>query len=169
MEKEIMEWLKSIVVALILGVIITTFAQPTIVRGPSMEPTLQNYNLLLVNRALYKLKEPSHGDIVVFKFEVEKKNLIKRVIGVAGDTVEISSGIVYVNGSELEEVYLGDIDISSKDLQVVVPRNSVFVLGDNRNDSKDSRSTEVGTVNKELILGKAYLRLFPFNKLGRIR
>ncbi len=166
MKKEIIEWVKTIMCSLLIALIITTFASPTIVNGISMAPTLDNYDLLLINKLAYKDKNIVRGDIIVFKFEEENKNLIKRVIGVEGDTVEINKGIVSVNGIELTEKYIDFEDISSKDLKIVVPKDSIFVLGDNRNDSRDSRNVEIGTVAEDTILGKAYFRLFPFSKIG---
>lgn len=169
MKKEIIEWAKTITISLLAALLITTFALPTIVYGTSMAPTLDSYDLLLINKLLYKVENLTHGDIVVFKFEPEGMNMIKRVIGIEGDTVEINNGIIYVNGTELEEGYIYDTDISSKDLKIVVPKGKIFVLGDNRNNSRDSRDKDIGTVGEDVIVGKAYFRLFPFSKIGEIK
>ncbi len=169
MKKEIIEWARTIIISLLAALLITTFALPTIVYGTSMAPTLDTYDLLLINKLLYKVQDPAYGDVVVFEFEPERKNMIKRVIGIEGDTVEINNGIVSVNGTELEEGYIYDTDTSSRDLKIVVPKGKIFVLGDNRNDSRDSRSKEIGPVDKDIIIGKAYFRLFPFPKIGKIK
>lgn len=169
MKEEIIDWIKTIIVGLLMGLVLITFAQPTIVNGDSMNPTLNSGDVLLGNRFVYKVKDLNRGDIIVFEFEQEEKNFIKRVIGVEGDTVEIKNGIVYVNDLALEEPYLDDIDITSSNLKVEVPKGTVFAVGDNRNNSKDSRYSEVGPVDKSLILGKAYFRLYPFSKIGIVK
>lgn len=168
LKKEIIEWIKTICTSLLISLVIITFARPTIVDGHSMNPTLKHYDILLMNQLLYKTKDPAHGDVIIFKLESEGRNLVKRVIGIEGDLVEIKDGRVFVNGIELEEDYILETDISSKDLTLVVPEGKFFVLGDNRNGSKDSRSIDVGPVDEDIILGKAYFRLFPFTKIGVI-
>lgn len=169
MKKEIIEWAKTIIASVLAALLITTFALPTIVYGTSMAPTLDSYDLLLINKLSYKTREPVRGDIIVFRNESVGKNMVKRIIGIEGDTVEINNGIVFVNGSELEEIYIDDEDITSRDLKVIVPRDKIFVLGDNRNDSRDSRNREIGPVGEDVIVGKAYFRLFPFSKVGKVK
>ena len=93
------------------------------------------------------------------------KDLVKRVIGVSGDTIKIKDSKVYVNGKELNEPYIHD-EITEGDIDTVVPENSVFVLGDNREISLDSRYEQVGFINESDILGKVFVRLYPFNKIG---
>lgn len=169
-KKEIFEWIKVFALAVVFAFIITQFIKPTLVRGDSMYSTLEEGDYLIINRMAYKFKEPEHGDIIVFESDLQQddgsnKDLVKRVIGVGGDTVKIENSKVYVNGKELDEPYIHD-EITEGDVDTVVPEGSVFVLGDNREISLDSRYDSVGFVNESDILGKVFVRLYPFNKIG---
>lgn len=166
-KKEVMEWIKSIAFSMLFGLLLILFARPTIVYGDSMNNTLKDLDILLTNQSYYRVNEFSYGDIIVFK-SPENTNYIKRVIGVAGDQVTINKGKVFINGRLLDETYILEEDYVSMDLEVVVPKGKVFVLGDNRNNSKDSRHKDIGLLDKSVILGKAYLRLFPFSEIGSI-
>lgn len=168
--KEIFEWVKVFALAIVFAFIITQFIKPTLVRGDSMYSTLEEGDYLIINRMSYKFKEPEHGDIIVFESDLQQddgsnKDLVKRVIGVGGDTVKIENSKVYVNGKELVEPYIND-QITEGDIDTVVPEDSVFVLGDNREISLDSRYDSVGFINNSDILGKVFIRLYPFNKIG---
>ena len=132
--------------------------------------TLEEGDYLIINRMSYKFGEPKRGDIIVFESDLQQddgtnKDLVKRVIGVSGDTIKIKDSKVYVNGKELNEPYIHD-EITEGDIDTVVPENSVFVLGDNREISLDSRYEQVGFINESDILGKVFVRLYPFNKIG---
>lgn len=173
------ELIKDILIALVIVVIITAVIKPTIVKESSMEPTLYENHYLFVNKMAYKMKEhPERGDIIVFESNLTKDNgqnklLIKRVIAVEGDTVTIYQGRVYVNGELIDEPYLmtqgHTYDDEGLDVDgLVVPENQVFCMGDNREMSLDSRSPEVGTVPEDLIMGKAFFRLYPFDQIGKI-
>lgn len=169
------EWIKDIAIAVILAAIILTFIKPTIVREHSMEKTLQDGDYLFVSRQTYKLfgKDPQLGDIIVFESDLENMNgrdklLIKRVIGVPGDTISIAHGHVYVNGVGLEEEYTKDGYTASDMDEVTVPEGCLFCMGDNRQNSTDSRDPRVGFVPMDRIMGKAVFRLFPFNKIGKL-
>lgn len=170
--KELIEWIKVIIVALILAFVIQIFVSPTIVRGQSMYPTLDNNNYLLINKMAYFSKIPQRGDIVVFKSDLKSedgknKDLVKRVIGIPGDEVEVTDGKVYVNGNELKENYILD-DYTDGEVKVIVPENEVFVMGDNRGNSLDSRSEQVGFIEiKKDIVGKVFIRLFPFDNIRK--
>ena len=169
-KKELIEWIKVIATALVFAFIITQFIRPTLVRGESMYPTLVENDYLIINRMSYKFGEPKRGDIIVFESDLQQddgtnKDLVKRVIGVSGDTIKIKDSKVYVNGKELNEPYIHD-EITEGDIDTVVPENSVFVLGDNREISLDSRYEQVGFINESDILGKVFVRLYPFNKIG---
>lgn len=154
-----------IVVAATAIVVSAIWISMFLVYGSSMEPTLNN------NEILVTLKGESfeYGDIVAFYFN--NKVLIKRVIAVGGDVVDFDdSGNVYVNDKRLEERYLdsrqmGDVDI---EFPHVVPNDKVFVLGDNRATSVDSRHTEIGDLSEEMIIGVVKLRIWPLNKIGVI-
>lgn len=170
MKKEILEWLKTIIVSVVIAIVITTFIRPTLVKGESMMPTLQPNNYLIINKVTYMFSGPASGDIVVFSTELHNldgsnKDLIKRVIGVAGDTVEIKEGKVYINGELISEEYiLGNY--TNGDVTLTIPEGKIFVMGDNRGNSLDSRSSEVGLVKVSDIKGKVLIRLYPFNELG---
>lgn len=171
-KKEIIEWVKVFALAIVFAFIITQFIKPTLVRGDSMYSTLEEGDYLIINRMSYKFKEPEYGDIIVFESDLEQedgtsKDLVKRVIGVAGDSVKIENTKVYVNGEELNEPYLHN-EITEGDIDTVVPQGKVFVLGDNREISLDSRYDSVGFIDDSDILGKVVVRLYPFNKIGTV-
>lgn len=167
------EFIKDIVIALVIVVAITLVIKPTIVKESSMEPTLYANNYLFVNKLAYISKDnPDYGDIIVFQSDLDKddgngkKKLIKRVIGVENDVITISDGVVYRNGEELEEPYTLEGFTTGEVDNYIVPKDEVFVMGDNRRISLDSRYEEVGTVSEEAIVGKAFIRLYPFNEIG---
>ena len=169
-KKEIFEWIKVFALAIVFAFVITQFIKPTLVRGDSMYSTLEEGDYLIINRMSYKFGEPKRGDIIVFESDLQQddgtnKDLVKRVIGVSGDTIKIKDSKVYVNVKELNEPYIHD-EITEGDIDTVVPENSVFVLGDNREISLDSRYEQVGFINESDILGKVFVRLYPFNKIG---
>lgn len=170
MKKEILEWIKTIILSLIIALIITTFVKPTIVKNYSMVPTLDENNFLIVNRLLYKQGTPSRGDIIVFKSPLKTetgkdKLLIKRVIALPGEEIVISEGEVFINGEKLQEPYLVD-DYTIGEVNRLIPEGKIFAMGDNRNNSLDSRDDVLGLVDMDDIIGKAFLRLYPFNRIG---
>lgn len=170
MKKEIIEWVKTIVTAVVLALIITTFIRPTLVKGVSMVPTLEQNNYLLLYRMAYVGdKMPKHGDIVVFKSHLtldngEEKDLVKRVIAVGGDHIVITGGKVYVNDQLLQEDYING-DFTNDEVDEIIPEGTIFAMGDNRMNSRDSRDPMVGVIKKDAIIGKVFVRLFPFNKI----
>lgn len=173
MTKEIFEWVKTIVISIVIALVITTFIRPTLVKGYSMYPTLEPYNYLIINKIPYMLHEPQRGDIVVFKSHLKtidgkEKDLIKRVVAIEGDTVEIKDGRVYVNGQEISENYING-SYTPGELNITIPEGKVFVMGDNRQNSLDSRDERVGPVEIETIRGKVLVRLFPFTKIGKVQ
>ncbi|KNF09365.1 signal peptidase I [Gottschalkia purinilytica] len=169
--QEAKEWIKCIVVSIVIAFIIRTFLfNSTKVLGSSMYPTLHENDRLFTNRIVYTLGEPKRGDIVILKAPDDKnKDYIKRIIGVAGDKVEIKDGKVYVNGEEIKEDYTekGAYTYSDESMWEV-PKGSVFVLGDNRQmgASKDSRA--LGLIPVDLIKGKASYRYFPIDRFGSL-
>ncbi|MGB3366395.1 MAG: signal peptidase I [Acidaminobacteraceae bacterium] len=172
MKKEAYEWLRTIVLSIIIAVVLTSIIRPTIVKGESMMPTLQENNYLIIDKASYHFNEPLKGDIVVFSTDFmnldgSKKDLIKRVIGVSGDNVVIKEGLVYINGKEIKESYILD-DFTKGEFDVIIPKGSIFVLGDNRDNSLDSRNSNLGLVNLGKVKGKVLIRLFPFNEIGSV-
>lgn len=170
---EAVAWIRDILIAVLIAVIIAQCIQPTIVREHSMQNTLQPNDYLILSKLSYKFGEIEYGDIVVFKSNVEmqngkKKLLIKRVIAKGGDTIAIADGNVYRNGELLDEPYTKDGYTNGGLDETVVPEGELFLMGDNRVVSVDSRSKEVGFVSEDLVIGKAVLRLFPFNKIGSL-
>ncbi|NLY11743.1 MAG: signal peptidase I [Firmicutes bacterium] len=139
------------------------------VDGASMMPTLHHGERLLVDKISYRFVEPKRGEIVVFKYPANpREHFIKRIIGIPGDKVAIIDGKVYVNDQVLEEDYISAparIGFSPQ----VVPEGHYFVLGDNRNNSEDSRARSVGFVPRELIVGRAIWRYWPVTKLTIVR
>lgn len=172
-KSELLEWIKSISISLVLAMGITLIVQPTVVSGQSMYPTLENKDYLFINKLAYEWDTPKRGDVIVFKTELiddksnKKKRLVKRVIALPNEHIVIKNSDVYINGELLNENYLKSV-YTSGDIDMVVPENNVFVMGDNRPDSWDSRSIEIGTVSLNDIIGKVSIRLYPFNKLGNI-
>lgn len=166
---EIYDWVKSIALAMVVAVLINQFLFAMVqVEGGSMLPTLETKERLVVTKLFY---EPKVKDIVVVKSHTLGKFIIKRVIAVAGDTVELkqSTGDVLVNGEVLLEPYIKEKMLrigSAFNYPVTVPEGYVFVLGDNRNNSLDSR--DLGMVAKEDVVGRAALRITPFSKFGSI-
>ncbi len=173
MKDEMVEWVQTIVVSLVIALIITTFIKPTIVKNCSMSPTLEENDFLIINRFLYNRGTPERGDIVVFRSNLKtetgrQKLLIKRVIAIPGDEIVIKDGKIYLNGSKLEENYI-ESEYTMGDIDLVIPENEVFVMGDNRSNSLDSRDGILGLVDFNTIMGKAFIRLFPFSRIGLLK
>ena len=142
----------------------------TSVVGQSMAKTLDARDEILVNRFIYKVTQPKAGDIIVFLPNGNEKShyYIKRVIAVPGDTVFINKGILYVNGEEYEEEIECEKmeDAGLADEEITVGEDEYFVLGDNRNNSEDSRYANIGNVKREYIIGQAWFVVSPFEKFG---
>ncbi len=168
--KSILSFLKEIIIAVIIAFLIMQVIKPTIVKEASMQPTLYENNYLILNKLAYKVGEPERGDIIVFHTNLTQENgqeklLIKRVIGLPGETITIEGGKVYVNDKELEEDYIKDGYTDGTILNLKVPEGEMFVMGDNRVVSIDSRVSQVGTVKIDEVLGKAFVRLYPFDQI----
>jgi signal peptidase I len=153
--------------ALIIFLVLQTTIQSSIVLGSSMEPGMEDGQRLIINKAVYHFRDPARGDVIILHPPVEpSKEYVKRVIGLPGDTIEVRSGVVYVNGSPLDEPYIKETPryfFSS----FTVPTDNYFVLGDNRNYSNDSHTG--WTVTSENIVGEAWLRIWPLGEWGTIR
>ena len=170
--REAYDWIQSLISALLICVLVFVFVLRIMdVHGTSMFPTLNNGDKVLVSDLFY---EPARGDIVVFKKDSydDNKALVKRVVAVAGDVVNIDfeKGVVYVNGEALEEDYIDVLTTTKIDFigPQTVPDSCLFVMGDNRNASTDSRDKRIGMVDKRLVIGKVLLVVYPFNSFGSV-
>ena len=167
----VLEWYESLIFSVLVVIALFSFVfRVTLVYGSSMVPTLAEQDRLIVWGAGYT---PQRGDVVILDGYIEYgKPLVKRIIAVAGDTVDIdfSTGAVSVNGEVLDEPYIAEPTREQGDVAfpLTVPEGKVFVMGDNRNASTDSRFSAVGCIDERDVLGKAVFRILPFNKIGVI-
>ena len=164
--QEIKDWIISILIAVVLAFFIRYFiVELYMVEGPSMRPTLVNSERLVVNKFIYRFKTPERGDILIFRYPRDpSRDFIKRVIAIPGDSIEIKDGRVYLNGQLQNETYILDKTRGSYGL-ATVPPGTVFVMGDNRNNSEDSRFKDVGFVPYDLIKGKAVVIFWPLDHI----
>ena len=159
-----------VVIAIVIALIITNFvASHTKVEGNSMESTLENGDDIIVEKFSYLTNNPERYDIIVFR-ESESVNYIKRVIALPGETIQITEGKIYINERAIFDAYgnakMEDGGIAEKPLKL--GQDEYFVLGDNRNASKDSRDKAVGVIKRDQIIGKAWLRVLPFDNFGKL-
>jgi signal peptidase I len=168
--RNVIEWVAIIAAALVVAIVIKTFLfQAFYIPSESMEPTLRPNDRVLVNKLSYKMHAIHRGDIVVFKRPPTEasdptiKDLIKRVIGLPGDTIEERGGLVFINGVQLKEPYLPAGTVTNTLPVTKVGKDQYFVMGDNRTNSKDSRF--IGTIPKSLIVGRAFIRVWPVSKI----
>lgn len=163
------EVFESLLVAIILALIIRLFVfQPFVIPSGSMEPTLQVNDRIITLKFSYYFGEPNRGDVVVFKYPRDPKRVfVKRVIGVGGETVTLQDSTLYINGEPVPEPYLPP-DLEFADFgPIEVPEGHLFVLGDNRNNSDDSRVW--GFVQEDLLIGKSVAIYWPFERISTIR
>lgn len=173
LKEELIEWVKAVLsAAVIVAVVFGIFIKPVEVIGRSMEPTLHGGDRLIVWKFCY---EPKNGDPVILSENTGlNEALVKRVIATEGQTVEITdTGDVFVDGALLEEDYISELinpdEIGDHAYPVTVPEGHLFVMGDNRNHSTDSRSEQVGFVDVDEVIGKVVFRLLPISDIGLIR
>lgn len=171
LKREVFEWLETIAFSLVAVVLLFTFVFRIVgVDGDSMKNTLQDKDRLIITHLFY---QPKQGDIVIItQPNSVNKPLVKRIIALGGQTVDIDTdrGLVYVDGEVIDEPYILEPTVympaSSPEFPYTVPEGTVFVMGDNRNNSLDSRNTGVGPIDERYILGKAIFRIFPFDSIG---
>jgi signal peptidase I len=163
------ELLETVLPAILIALLINVFVgQATRVEGLSMEPNLHSEQRLVVEKVSYRFSGPQRYDIVVLKLPSQGDELlIKRVVGLPGETVEIRDGGVFINGEALDEPYISDETRPGRNDHITVPPLHVYVLGDNRNHSNDSRS--FGPVPIENVVGRAWISYWPPEELGLIR
>ena len=173
--KEIKEWIVSIVVVVLIALIIRNFVVcPVMVKGSSMEPNFHHGDIVLANRLEYIISEPERNDIVICDYSAStgEKHIIKRVIGVGGDTIDFqwTDHMYYklvLNGEVIDESYIKEdmYFIGDMAFPYTVPEGCYFVMGDNRNDSNDSRYVAVGAIDKKDMIGKVFVSLKPFKTI----
>ena len=172
--RELGGWLLYILNIIGLTYLIITFVgQRTRVSGSSMETTLSNGDNLIVDKLTYHFKEPKRYDIIVFPYKYEENTYyIKRIIGLPGETVQVIDGYTYINGEQLVgDIYGAEVmeaaGIAAE--PITLGEDEFFVLGDNRNHSSDSRDPSVGILKRKDLMGRAWIRIYPFDKMGVIK
>lgn len=168
--REVIGWIIAVAVVCAASYLIVHYVgERTVVEGESMYPALSNGDNLIVDKISYRFTDPKRFDIVVFPFRYQEDTFyIKRIIGLPGETVQIYDGEIYINGKVLNESY-GYEEILNPGLAsdaVTLGEQEYFVLGDNRNNSADSREPSVGTIGRSEIVGKVFLRIWPFDQIG---
>lgn len=166
----------SIYLLVVIGLVylvITYVGQRTEVNGESMENTLSNEDNLIVDKLTYRFSDPKRYDIIVFPFRYADNTFyIKRIIGMPGETVQIDrEGNIYINGEILEESYGREViqnpGLAANTIQLA--EDEYFVMGDNRNNSSDSRDPMVGNIHRDEIIGRAWVRIWPLHKFGVLK
>lgn len=170
--KELAGWLLYIVLIIALTWIVVTFVgKRTEVSGSSMETTLSDKDQLIVDKMTYRFRDPKRYDIVVFPYQYQDNTYyIKRIIGLPGETVQILSGMVYIDGMRLDEHYGNEImeNPGIAEEPLTLGEDEYFVLGDNRNNSSDSRASDVGLIHRKDLIGRAWIRVWPLSQIGVI-
>lgn len=170
---ELLGWIIYIVLIVGISLLIITFVgQRTRVDGHSMETTLSDGDNLIVDKISYRFRDPKRFEIIVFPYQYEENTFyIKRIIGLPGETVQVVDGYVYINGELLDEHYgnelMAEPGIAAD--PITLGEDEYFVLGDNRNHSSDSRAESVGVLSRDDLMGRAWIRIFPFDKFGVIK
>ena len=170
--RNVISWVLYIALVIVLSFLCVTFVgQRTKVIGQSMYPTLNNGDQLIVDKISYRFNEPERFDVVVFPYRYEtNKRFIKRIIGLPGETVQIIDGEVYINDEKLKDPFgeavgvMNEAGIAADPL--TLGEDEYFCLGDNRNNSKDSRFSDVGPINREELIGRAWLQIYPLSDFG---
>ncbi len=168
----ILKWVADIVTVIVVALFLLIFlGEQTKIIGNSMADSLENGQVVLINRMVYKLSDPSRFDVVVYKSKTDEgKYVIKRIIGLPGETIKIEDSKIYVDGELLKDEYFDENYESgyvSKEMKI--GSDEYFVMGDNRNLSEDSRFEYIGNIKEDDIVGKAWLIVSPFKEIGFIR
>lgn len=170
---EIFIWAAQIAAVIFFAYFIVYYClEKTNVIGVSMETTLYNGEPIIINKFSYRISDPKRFDVIVFKQSGKEHSYynIKRIIGLPGETLQMKEGSIYINGEILEETVnaepMANYGLASE--EILLEENEYFVLGDNRNNSEDSRFAGIGNITREEIVGKAFLRLSPFNFVNKL-
>ena len=178
-EKKSVSFVMQMVLLVVMVVILRNVMGTVLVKGSSMEPNFNHGDFVFINKLSTSVGSPDYGDVVICKLDegAGYENIIKRVIGLPGDEIDIVENDdaedvydLYVNGEYIEEDFLGEPMMTDGNIEYPfeVPENSYFVMGDNRNESLDSRRESVGAIHKDDLMGKVVLRLYPFSDFGLI-
>lgn len=171
--RELAGMLVYIIIVLVVTFLFITFVgQRTHVSGESMENTLDDGDQLIVDKITYRFKDPERFDIIVFPFHYKENTYyIKRIIGLPGETVQIADGLIYIDGEVLQESYGREViqDPGLAAEPITLGEDEYFVLGDNRNQSSDSRDPSVGLIHRDEIVGRAWLRIWPLDSFGILK
>ena len=170
----IVKWVFEIIVTLVFAVLVAISAFQTVtLQESAMEPTYSVSEKFFVNRALYKVSSPKRGDVIVFKTSASDSAAlhIRRVIGLPGETVQVKDGKIYINGKVYEEngAYQDMTDGGLANSAITLESGEYFVLGDNRNNSEDSRYANIGNIKREYIIGKAWFVISTGDRFGFIK
>ena len=160
-KKSLFEYIKVIIITVVFTLAVLYFIQISHVVGASMEPTYHNGNIILVDKVFYKKGQPSYNDIVVVAYHVSpgEDQIIKRIIGLPGDHIEMKDNKLYRNGELLNEDYIKEAMVGNEDFAYDIPEGKVFVMGDNRNNSIDSRM--IGYIDfDDQVVGRVFFKVF---------
>ena len=162
--REIWSWVWELGLAVIIALCIRIFLIDFVgVLGPSMIPTLLDGEHMMVNKIVYHLQEPKRGQIIVCKYPNRKENIVKRIIGLPGDTLRVQDQVLYINEEPMKELYAKDALTGFDFAPITLDEGHYFVMGDNRYDSHDSRSADVGTLERSAIVGRVEAVVWPLN------
>ncbi len=164
---DLKDWFRDFVKALIFFLLLQTYvAQGFVIEGACMEPELHSHEKILVNKMVYHLKEPEIGEVVVFTYPYQPdKDFIKRVVGVPGDEIAIKDGYLYRNGKKMNESFVKEYVFGNYG-PLKIPEGKLCVMGDNRNNSHDSRAW--GLLDRKLVKGRADIKFWPVKEIGMI-
>lgn len=170
---EVFLWAAQIAAVIFLAYFITYYAlEKTSMIGISMEATLQDGEEIIINKFSYRFSDPKRFDVIVFKQSGKEHSFynIKRIIGLPGETLHIKEGLFYINGEIVRDVINADpiYNYGLAEEEILLEENEYFVLGDNRNNSEDSRFASIGNIRREEIIGEAFIRISPFNFVSKL-
>ena len=171
--KSVLLWIVEIIAVLVLGVFLAVgFGKTTVMQEGSMDPTLNAGDTLLINRTAYRFSSPKRGDIIVFKLSDDQKasTHIKRIVGLPGETIQIKEGQILIDGEIYQEKQGFPMiqNAGMADRKITLKKDEYFVLGDNRNNSEDSRFVDMGNIKEKNIIGKLWFVISPKDRFGFI-